>query len=198
MMIRTFTEDKNMNNKSGHVIRIILGAYLAYLGVRILMRVIEAEPSNSEIMGLLAVLFIVIGGGYAVFSIRNLIKIYKSENAKNSGLDETQELRIPGQAIDAGTAGSDRRADGRDKRKAAMQQVGPGENAAETGAQEEETDQESTASDISGGSQDNSSQDGTDEEFESKSAENGSEPEEADSKKENTDDDDKEETEKEQ
>lgn len=196
MMIRTFTEDKNMNNKSGHVIRIILGAYLAYLGVRILMRVIEAEPSNSEIMGLLAVLFIVIGGGYAVFSIRNLIKIYKSENAKNSGLDETQELRIPGQAIDAGTSGSDRRADGRDKRKVAMQQVGPGENAAETGAQEEETDQESTASDISGGSQDDSSQDGTDEEFGDKSAENGSEPEETDSKKENTDD--KEETEKEQ
>ena len=185
-----------MNNKSGHVIRIILGAYLAYLGVRILMRVIEAEPSNSEIMGLLAVLFIVIGGGYAVFSIRNLIKIYKSENAKNSGLDETQELRIPRQAIDAGTSGSDRRADGRDKRKVAMQQVGPGENAAETGAQEEETDQESTASDISGGSQDDSSQDGTDEEFGDKSAENGSEPEETDSKKENTDD--KEETEKEQ
>ena len=79
-----------------------------------------------------------------------------------------------------------------------MQQVGPGGNAAETGVQEEETDQESTASDISGGSQDDSLQDGTDEEFGNKSAENGSEPEEADSKKENTDDNDKEETEKEQ
>ncbi len=124
-----------MNNKSGHVIRIILGAYLAYLGVRILIQVIKTEPSNSEIMGVLSVLFIIIGAGYAIFSIRNFIKAYKSENAKNSGIDETQELNIPENMGNIRKADPEQTADKNEKRPVAMQQVGPAENisAADTG-----------------------------------------------------------------
>ena len=116
-----------MNNKSGHIIRVILGVYLAYLGVRILMQVIKTESSNSGVMGVLSVLFILIGGGYAIFSIRNLIKVYKSENAKNSGIDGTQELNIPE------NAGNIRKTDSvqeteNEKRNAAKEQAVQEEN----------------------------------------------------------------------
>ena len=46
-------------------------------------------------MGVLSVLLIAIGGTYAIFSIRHLIKTSKNENAGNTGLDQTQELKIP-------------------------------------------------------------------------------------------------------
>ena len=148
-----------MNNKRGHVIRTILGAYLVYLGVRILVQVVQNEPSNSEIMGVLAALFIIIGGGYAVFSIRNLIKIYKDENPNTPGLDETQELRMPDQADAASPAGPGRVPDEQGKSTVSMQQVGP-------------------VSVQQAGSDDNS---------ENRSDEGGSEPEEADEGKEKTD-----------
>ena len=156
-----------MNNKRGHVIRTILGAYLVYLGVRILMRVVQSEPSNSEIMGLLAALFIIIGGGYAVFSIRNLIKIYKDENPKNPGLDETQELRMPDHAAGASSAGPERMTDERGKSTVSMQQVGP--------VSMQQTESVSIP------------QAGPEENSENRSDEGGSEPEEADGEEEKTD-----------
>lgn len=134
-----------MNNKSGHVIRIILGAYLVYLGVRILIQVIKTEPSNSEIMGVLSVLFAIIGGGYVIFSIRKFIKAYKSENAKNSGVDETQELNIPENIGDIRKSDSERTADKNKKSLVEMQQVGPAEN---TSAAEMGTDKEEKTADV--------------------------------------------------
>ena len=156
-----------MNNKRGHVIRTILGAYLVYLGVRILVQVVQNEPSNSEIMGVLAALFIIIGGGYAVFSIRNLIKIYKDENPKTPGLDETQELRMPDQADAASPAGPGRVPDEQGKSTVSMQQVGP-----------VSVQQAEPVSVQQAGPEDNS---------ENRSDEGGSEPEEADEGKEKTD-----------
>lgn len=58
-----------MNKKSGHAIRIVLGGYLAYLGVRILMETIQKKPSNEVLMLVLAVVFLLIGIAYAGNSI---------------------------------------------------------------------------------------------------------------------------------
>lgn len=54
-----------MNKKSGHAVRIVLGGYLAYLGVRILTETIQKRPSNMTLMSVMAVIFIVVGIGYA-------------------------------------------------------------------------------------------------------------------------------------
>lgn len=73
-----------MNKKASFALRIVLGGYLAWLGIRILLEINETKPSNTVFMGIMAVIFIIIGGGYAIFSIRQVLKIRKEE----MGIDE--------------------------------------------------------------------------------------------------------------
>lgn len=99
-----------MNKKSGYAVRIVLGGYLAYLGVRILTEMIQKRPSNMTLMSIMAVIFIIVGIGYAgnaickVFGVdvrKLLIKIQeKKEQAKkikeeaNSTNDETVKEKV--------------------------------------------------------------------------------------------------------
>ena len=50
-----------MNKKSGYALRIVLGGYLTYLGIRILSEMIQQRPSNMTLMSVLAVVFILVG-----------------------------------------------------------------------------------------------------------------------------------------
>ena len=54
-----------MNKKSGYALRIVLGGYLTYLGIRILSEMIQQRPSNMTLMSVLAVVFILVGVAYA-------------------------------------------------------------------------------------------------------------------------------------
>ena len=54
-----------MNKKSGYALRIVLGGYLTYLGIRILSEMIQRRPSNMTLMSVLAVVFILVGVAYA-------------------------------------------------------------------------------------------------------------------------------------
>ncbi len=54
-----------MNKKSGYALRIVLGGYLTYLGIRILSEMIQQRPSNMILMSVLAVVFILVGVAYA-------------------------------------------------------------------------------------------------------------------------------------
>ena len=54
-----------MNKKSGYALRIVLGGYLTYLGIRILSQMIQQRPSNMTLMSVLAVVFILVGVAYA-------------------------------------------------------------------------------------------------------------------------------------
>lgn len=54
-----------MNKKSGCALRIVLGGYLTYLGIRILSEMIQQRPSNMTLMSVLAVVFILVGVAYA-------------------------------------------------------------------------------------------------------------------------------------
>ena len=47
-----------MNKKSGYALRIVLGGYLTYLGIRILSEMIQQRPSNMTLMSVLAVVFL--------------------------------------------------------------------------------------------------------------------------------------------
>ena len=65
-----------MNNKTGYGLRTVLGGYLAYLGIRMLIQTINDRPANMMFMGVMAVLFAVVGIAYAVYSLKKVWEIY--------------------------------------------------------------------------------------------------------------------------
>ena len=80
-----------MNKKSGYALRIVLGGYLTYLGIRILSEMIQQRPSNMTLMSVLAVVFILVGVTYAgnaickTFEIdikKQLVKMIAKRKAK--------------------------------------------------------------------------------------------------------------------
>lgn len=77
-------EDKNTN--SSYYLRIAVGAYVAYLGVKLVMGYVNEETgANPVILGIFSVLFVVIGGFFVVSS---LIGLYKNRSDENSGKNE--------------------------------------------------------------------------------------------------------------
>lgn len=79
-----------MNKKASFALRIVLGGYLAWLGIRILLEINEKKPSNTLFMGIMAVVFIIIGGAYAIFSVRQVLKIRKDEMGINENTAENK------------------------------------------------------------------------------------------------------------
>ena len=68
-----------MNRKAGYAFRIVLGGYLAYIGIRILMQMIDKRPSNMVFMSVMAVIFAVIGSAYAIYSLKKVWDMRKEE-----------------------------------------------------------------------------------------------------------------------
>lgn len=135
-----------MNNKRGHIIRAVLGGYLVYLGVRILMQVIENQPSNQTLMSVLAVLFLIIGGCYAGFSIRGIIKAVKSERGHDEGPELEQGVSRQGGADNSDEI--DPVQTGKKRTRVELQQIGPDRVMDETetdktGAEESKDTEES-------------------------------------------------------
>lgn len=80
-----------MNGKTGYAFRIVLGGYLAYLGIRMLIQMADERPGNMVFMSVMAVIFIVIGGGYAVYSLKKVWEIRKEEKGMAAAAEEETE-----------------------------------------------------------------------------------------------------------
>lgn len=78
-----------MNKKAWMAFRIVIGGYLAYLGVRLLLQIYKEGPSNGMAMGALAVVFILVGAGYAVMSLKSIWKNYWEEQQDGEGYRES-------------------------------------------------------------------------------------------------------------
>ena len=61
-----------MNKKIWDAFRIVLGAYLVWIGIRILMETADGQPTNRVVLNVAAVFFIFIGAGYALFYVRKV------------------------------------------------------------------------------------------------------------------------------
>ena len=82
-----------MNKKSGYALRIVLGGYLTYLGIRILSEMIQQRPSNMTLMSVLAVVFILVGVAYAGNAICKTFEIdIKKQIAKMIAESTTTEV----------------------------------------------------------------------------------------------------------
>ena len=77
-----------MNKKAGYAFRIVLGGYLAYLGIRLLLQMVKEKPSNMILMCVVGAIFLIIGGGYAIYCMKKVWDIIKEE--KGWGVSEEQ------------------------------------------------------------------------------------------------------------
>ena len=83
-----------MNKKSGYALRIVLGGYLTYLGIRILSEMIQQRPSNMTLMSVLAVVFILVGVAYAGNAICKTFEIdIKKQLAKMIAKRKAEQKR---------------------------------------------------------------------------------------------------------
>lgn len=83
-----------MNKKSGYALRIVLGGYLTYLGIRILSETIQQRPSNMTLMSVLAVVFILVGVAYAGNAICKTFEIdIKKQIAKMIAKRKAEQKR---------------------------------------------------------------------------------------------------------
>ena len=83
-----------MNKKSGYALRIVLGGYLTYLGIRILSQMIQQRPSNMTLMSVLAVVFILVGVAYAGNAICKTFEIdIKKQIAKMIAKRKAEQKR---------------------------------------------------------------------------------------------------------
>ena len=68
-----------MNNRTGYGLRIVLGGYLAYLGIRMLIQTVNERPANMMFMGAMAVIFSVVGIAYVAYSLKKVWELRKEE-----------------------------------------------------------------------------------------------------------------------
>lgn len=80
-----------MKGKTGYAFRIVLGGYLVYLGIRMLIQMADERPSNMVFMSVMAVIFTVIGGGYAIYSLKKVWEIRKEEKGMAAAAEEETE-----------------------------------------------------------------------------------------------------------
>ena len=81
-----------MNKKAAYALRLVLGAYLAYLGVKLIIQMVQERPTNMILMCALSVVFVIVGGGYAIYSLKKLLDIRKEERG-TAVSDEPDEER---------------------------------------------------------------------------------------------------------
>nr|WP_288861975.1 hypothetical protein [uncultured Faecalicatena sp.] len=70
-----------MNKKSWYVLRIVVGLYLTYLGIKLITGVMVERPGNMVFVLFMAGIFIVIGVLYAVSAIKKVLAL-KNEEAE--------------------------------------------------------------------------------------------------------------------
>ena len=123
-----------MNKKIGDIIRIVLGCYLAFLGIRILMQAVEQEPTNKTFLTLAASVFVIVGAVYALYSLKNVLGItFEKRSRPDKKKTESMESNEDGKASKRPSSSSKGR-----KGHVKLQSVGPAsENKAETGEETE-------------------------------------------------------------
>lgn len=73
-----------MDKKGMYIFRVILGGYLGYLGIKLLVQMSQEKPSNMILMSVMGALFVVVGVGYAIFSLKKVLDLRKGEESDES------------------------------------------------------------------------------------------------------------------
>lgn len=68
------TEDKGMGRKFVFILKILVGAYLIFVGVTLLRTISDVRPSNFQVMGVTSAIFILVGTGYIIYLFGSILK----------------------------------------------------------------------------------------------------------------------------
>lgn len=83
-----------MNGKTRDWIWIIVGGYLTYTGVQLVMDVLNQKPEGYIGFVVAGVLFAVFGVGLIVFAIRNMTKLVEETSEEEIAADEDMQQEI--------------------------------------------------------------------------------------------------------
>ena len=128
-----------MNKKAWYTFRIVLGGYLAWLGIRMLIEMVNEKPNNMVFMCVMSVIFILIGLAYAIYYVKKMFDLKKEDHR----IEEEDK-----EAFDAGKDQADRK-----RRKNVLPEIGPNEEMkkeAEQGKTDKETAQSGNNTENSG------------------------------------------------
>lgn len=70
-----------MNKQMMYIIRIVLGGFLAFIGIRLLIQITDQRPTDTVPLGLFAGAVIIIGAVNALFSFRKLWMMLKADDS---------------------------------------------------------------------------------------------------------------------
>ena len=84
------TEANDINQSAACPRRFVLGGYLAFVGVTLLSQMVRQKPPHMILMCALSVVFVIVGGGYAIYSLKKLLDIRKEERGTVVS-DESEE-----------------------------------------------------------------------------------------------------------
>ena len=77
-----------MNKKAWYTFRIVLGGYLAWLGIRMLIEMVNEKPNNMVFMCVMSVIFILIGLAYAIYYVKKMFDLKKEDHRIAEGETE--------------------------------------------------------------------------------------------------------------
>lgn len=89
-----------MDKKTWDILRTVLGVYLIWLGISLLIQVTEEKPRDMALMSALAVIFIFVGLGYAlyhldkIFNLKKRLKIFAFHKKQKEEKDFVSESDI--------------------------------------------------------------------------------------------------------
>lgn len=65
-----------MNDKSRMILKMLAGGYILYIGISLLIGVLQTEPNEKVLMIIISIFFMAVGGTVLYFSVRALLKEY--------------------------------------------------------------------------------------------------------------------------
>jgi len=91
-----------MSGKNGLVLRIVLGGFLAYQGIKLLMIPVQDRPENFIPLAICAIVFIVIGAAFVINTLRNYIRFSKETDIKMVSYEELKKEESKEMEIEKG------------------------------------------------------------------------------------------------
>ncbi len=68
-----------MNKKTNYILRLMLGMYLAFIGVNLIRETLAAHPSDLAFKLFMGIIFVIIGAGYTIWIIKRMVSSKKAE-----------------------------------------------------------------------------------------------------------------------
>ena len=68
-----------MNKKTNYILRLMLGMYLAFIGVNLIRETLAAHPSDLAFKLFMGIIFAIIGAGYTIWIIKRMVSSKKAE-----------------------------------------------------------------------------------------------------------------------